>query len=178
MTLGKGILLKSYYQSERGIPVDWSKIKREYIKGGTSYRNLAEKYGVSFSSLQKVAAKENWAELRKKKEEETEIKIIESLSDKEADRAKRLLSVTDKLLDRIEGLVEEFTAAEVALDRTTLKQITGALLDIQKIQGSKDALDIEEQRARIAKLKKEAEDEDKTSEVVITIEGGEDSWAE
>ena len=64
------------------------------------------------------------------------------------------------------------------MDRTCLKQITGAMLDIQKIQGSKDALDIEEQRARIAKLKKEAEDEDKTSEVEIIIQGGDTSWQE
>lgn len=158
--------------------MDWSKVKKEYLKGNTSYRKLAEKYGVSFSTLQKVAAKENWAELRKKTEEKAATKIVEALSDKEADRARRLLSLSDRLLDRIEQMVEELTTAEVVMDRTCLKQITGALLDLQKIQGSKDALDIEEQRARIAKLKKEAEDEDKATEFVIEIEGGENSWAE
>ena len=64
------------------------------------------------------------------------------------------------------------------LDKTTLKQLTGALKDIKDIQGIKNPIDIEEQRARIAKLRKEAEDEDKVSEVIISIEGGEDSWAE
>ena len=174
----RGILLKFYYQSERGIPVDWSKIKREYIKGGISYRNLAKKYDVPLSTLKAVAGKERWVELRNQTKTKTDTKTIEIISDKEAERARRLLSISDRLLDRIEGIVEELTATEVIMDRTCLKQITGAMLDIQKIQGSKDALDIEEQRARIAKLKKEAEDEDKTSEVEIIIQGGDTSWQE
>lgn len=158
--------------------MDWSKIKREYIKGGTSYRKLAEKYGVSFGTLRNVAAKEHWSDLRDNVIAKADTKMVEVISDKEADRAKRLLSLSDKLLDRIENIIDEFTAAEVALDRTTLKQITGALKDIKDIQGIKNPIDIEEQRARIAKLRKEAEDEDKVSEVIISIEGGEDSWAE
>ena len=158
--------------------MDWSKIKREYINGGISYRNLAKKYDVPLSTLKAVAGKERWVELRTQTKTKPDTKMVEVISDKEADRAKRLLSVTDKLLDRIEGLVEEFTAGEVLLDKTTLKQLTGALKDIKDIQGIKSAIDIEEQRARIAKLKKEAEDEDKTSEVEIIIQGGDTSWQE
>ena len=158
--------------------MDFSKLKKEYLKGNTSYRKLAEKYNVPFGTLRKVAAKEKWKELRDKTRAKTDTKTVEVISTKEAERAERLLSASDRLLERIEGLIEEFTAAEVALDRTTLKQLTGALLDIKKLQGDRDPLDIEEQKARIAKLRKEAEEEDKTSEVVITIEGGEDSWAE
>ena len=158
--------------------MDFSKLKKEYLKGNTSYRKLAEKYNVPFGTLRKVAAKEKWKELRDKTRAKTDTKIVESISNEEAKRAERLLSVSDRLLERIEGIVEELSTGEVLMDRTTLKQITGALLDIKKRQGDRDPLDIEEQKARIAKLRKEAEEEDKTSEVVITIEGGEDSWAE
>lgn len=158
--------------------MDFSKLKKEYLKGNTSYRKLAEKYNVPFGTLRKVAAKEKWKELRDKTRAKTDTKIVESISNEEAKRAERLLSVSDRLLERIEGIVEELSTGEVLMDRTTLKQITGALLDIKKLQGDRDPLDIEEQKARIAKLRKEAEEEDKTSEVVITIEGGEDSWAE
>ena len=45
---------------------DWSKIKTEYITTDTSYRKLAEKYGVSASSLMQVAAREKWADEKKK----------------------------------------------------------------------------------------------------------------
>lgn len=158
--------------------MDFSKLKKEYLKGGTSYRKLCKKYNVPLSTLKAVAAKEGWVQLRDQTKAKTATKIVESISDGEADRAKRLLSVTDKLLERIEGLVEEFTEGEVLLDKTTLKQLTGALKDIKDIQGIRSPLEIEEQKARIAKLRKEAEDEDKVSEVVISIEGGEDSWAE
>ena len=43
---------------------DWEKIKAEYIKGGTSYRKLSEKHGVSFGTLKRRAGLEKWAELR------------------------------------------------------------------------------------------------------------------
>ena len=156
--------------------MDFSKLKKEYLKGGTSYRKLAEKYDVPLSTLKTVAGKEGWVELREQTKTKTDLKTIEIISDGEAERARRLLSASDRLLDRIEEIIEELTTAEVLMDRTTLKQITGAMLDIQKIQGSKDALDIEEQRARIAKLRKEAEDEEKTNEIGIVIEGGDSSW--
>ena len=158
--------------------MDFSKLKKEYLKGNTSYRKLAEKYNVPFGTLRKVAAKEKWTELRDKTRDKTDTKIVESISDEEANRAKRLLTVSDRLLERIEGMVEELTTGEVLLDRTTLKQITGALKDIKDIQGIKNSIDIEEQRARIAKLKKEAEEEEKLTEVEVIIEGGEDDWAD
>ena len=158
--------------------MDFSKLKKEYLKGNTSYRKLAEKYGVPFGTLRKVAAKEKWTELRDELRIKTDTKTVEVLSTREAERAERLLSASDRLLERIEGLIEEFTSGEVMLDKTTLKQLTGALKDIKDIQGIKNPIDIEEQRARIAKLRKEAEDEGRTSEIAITIEGGEDSWAE
>jgi transposase-like protein len=87
--------------------VDWKKIKAEYIAGGTSYRKLAEKYGVSFSTLRKVAAKENWTDLRNKCGTKSDTKIIEKLSDKSADKMSRVLDITDKLLDKLEQAIEE-----------------------------------------------------------------------
>ena len=44
--------------------MDWQTIKAEYVAGGTSYRKLAAKYDVPFSTLKRVAAKEKWCELR------------------------------------------------------------------------------------------------------------------
>ena len=158
--------------------MDFSKLKKEYLKGGTSYRKLAEKYNVPFGTLRKVAAKEKWKELRDKTKAKTDTKLVDAISEGEAERAKRLLSASDRLLERIETLIETFTIGEVMLDRTTLRQLTGALKDIKDIQGIKSPLDLEEQRARIAKLRKEAEDEEKTNEIGIVIEGGDSSWEE
>ena len=44
--------------------LDWSEIEMEYIAGTTSYRELAERYGVSLTALSKHAIKGRWQEKR------------------------------------------------------------------------------------------------------------------
>ena len=159
--------------------MDWNKIKREYIQGDTSYRKLADKYNVPFGTLRKVAAKEKWRELRDKTRQKADTKIVEAEAENQAQRMTRLLSVTDKLLDAVEKAVNEFSTEELLLDKSTLKSLSGAIKDIKEIQGIKSAIDIREQEARIANLRKNAEsDDNKPNEITITIEGGDSSWQE
>ena len=65
--------------------VDWLKIKTEYINGNIALRPLAEKHGVSYSSIAKVAAAERWNDLREsqriKAESKTNQKILEKTSE-------------------------------------------------------------------------------------------------
>lgn len=153
--------------------MDWKKLRAEYIAGGISYRKLAEKYNVSFHTLRKQAAKEGWKELRDKTTAKTVTKIIEMESDKQADRMKRLLTVSDKLLQAVEDAVDAFQVGELQLDKGALKSLSGTIKDIKEIQNIKSQLDIEEQKARIAILKKQAEAEDTASNdirVVISTE--------
>ena len=151
--------------------MDWKKLKAEYIAGGTSYRKLAEKYNVSFHTLRKQAAKENWKALRDETTTKTVTKIIEIESDKQAERMRRLLTVSDELLLVVEDAVKKFKAEELILDRTALKSLSGTIKDIKDIQSLKTSLDIEEQKARIAILKKQAEadkiDDEKPHGVVL-----------
>ena len=151
--------------------MDWKKLRAEYIAGGTSYRKLAEKYDVSFHTLRKQAAKENWKALRDETTAKTVTKIIEIESDKQADRMKRLLTVSDKLLMAVEDAVEQFQAGELMLDKGALKSLSGTIKDIKDIQSIKTELDIEEQKARIAILKKQAEGEQTNTDIKVTIEG-------
>src|SRR5436853_257980 len=45
---------------------DWGKLRAEYLRGGVSYRELAAKYGLCASTLEKRAKREGWAaELRR-----------------------------------------------------------------------------------------------------------------
>jgi transposase-like protein len=44
---------------------NWAKIKAEYLKGCTTYRALAAKHGVSFSTLEKRARREGWDDSRR-----------------------------------------------------------------------------------------------------------------
>ena len=158
--------------------MDWKRIKAEYIAGGTSYRKLCEKYGCALSTIKRIARDEDWVGLRNQCKAKAATKIIELDSDKQAERMKRLLTVSDKLLEAVEDAVSKFQAGELLLDKGALKSLSGTIKDIKEIQNIKTELDIEEQKARIANLRKQAEAENTTKEVAVMIAGGETSWQE
>ena len=157
--------------------MDWKKIKAEYIAGGTSYRKLAEKYGVPRTTLERKAKEEKWTELRRQADGKAEAKIIESISAKDAKKAVNIIDVADKLLGKIEEL------AGIVGDADSIKKLTSAIKDLKDIKGIKSDADMREQEARIAKLQKEAmEEESGTTEINVTFGGAssEESkeWAE
>lgn len=143
--------------------MDWKRIKAEYIAGGTSYRKLAEKYGVSFTTLQRKAKEEKWLELRRQKEDKTAIKIVESLSDKDAETAVDIIDVADKLLLKIGQIAEMYD------DPDSLKKLTSAIKDLKDIKGYKSAIDLKEQEARIEKLRREAQSDNEDNREVSVI---------
>ena len=157
--------------------MDWKKLRAEYIAGGTSYRKLAEKYDEPLSNIKRIAKKENWVELKAQCQTKAATKIVEIESDKQADRMKRLLNVSDKLLLAVEDAVDKFQAKELLLDRTALKSLSGTIKDIKDIQSIKTELDIEEQKARIAILKKQAEGEKLDTSVTVVFDDEMSKWA-
>ena len=106
--------------------VDWLAIRNDYINGGGSYRKLAEKYGVSFYTLQDRAKRENWKEQKEDHRDriatETRQRIAEIAVAEEVDRVTKLLSINDKLIDRIEKAVQELDMAQVT-NKTKTKVI-------------------------------------------------------
>jgi hypothetical protein len=154
--------------------IDYSKLKKEYLKGNISYREIAKKYGVPFGTLRKVAAKEQWTQLRAQARAKADTKIIDVISDIEAERAINIIDVADKLLGKISNLMDE-----IPLDTQAMKHLTSALKDLKEIKGIKSAKDLEEQDARINKLRKDAErEDDTTSEVEVVFSAGPGEWNE
>ena len=143
--------------------MDWKRIKAEYIAGGTSYRKLAEKYGVSFNTLKTRAKEEQWYNLRQQKEHKTTTKIVESLSDKDAENAVDIIDVADKLLKKIEDIIDKVDFP------TGIKDISTALKNIKDIKGVKSDADMREQEARIRNLEKQAEKDDESKDIVVQI---------
>ena len=157
---------------------DWNKIKTEYLTSDTSYRKLAQKYGVNATTIAKKASKEDWVSQRQQQADRTLSKTLTAVSNRQVNRAVRLQKVADKLLNKIEAAVDDYNMEVLLVDRQSLRQITGALKDIKDIQMIRSEADLREQEARIAKLLKEAEREDSgPNKVVIQIEGGEDTWS-
>lgn len=130
--------------------MDWNKIKAEYIAGGTSYRKLAEKHGVTFAVLRRVAESEGWVELKAQAKHKANTKIVNSVATDMAKKSVKLNDVADKLLDKISELLDNFE-----LDTQGIKHLTSAIKDIKDIKGIKSEIDLKEQNARIDKLRKD-----------------------
>lgn len=132
--------------------VDWLKLKNEYINGNISYRKLAEKHDVSFSSLKNRAVTEKWVEQREKQRNKIDTKLTqktaEKIAEKETNRLLRISNAADKLLDKIEEATEQ-------LDRfiVTSKSKTKTITYVNN-------------RAGFGKPKKEVIKEDESKEVV------------
>ena len=164
----------------------WEQVKRDFLTSGLSYSQLAEKYNVSISTLKKTASREGWTtqkdvvELAVSQKEpirnrvpkepvpydsEAEpivIDAMESAITQERTRYERFMNMTDALANRIEdalAIVEPDNTYSITLLARALKD----LRDLQRL--NKDALDIEEQRARIMKLKSD-------TRIVETEDGG------
>ncbi len=150
--------------------MDWNAIKSDYIAGGTSYRKLCDKYGVSRTTLQRRAKDEGWVKLRSQAQAKTETKIVETVSNSNAKTANRIIYVADKLLDKIADIIEH-------IDTTAgIKDISTAIKNIKEIKGFKSDADVREQEARIRNLEKQAESEHTDNEIRVVIEDDLDNY--
>lgn len=153
--------------------VDWKSIKAEYIAGGIGYRKLAEKYGVSFGTLSKIAMRENWTDLRKKACEKTGTVLAETIGKRNAKKSAKIDQLVEDLLDMIS---ERLPA--LIMEGKDVKSIASALKDLKDLKGIKDKLDVKEQKARIRKLEKEAEEDNKTdNNVNVVMDDGLDEYS-
>ena len=146
---------------------DWQAIKTEYITTDTSYRKLAQKYGVNYQAICHRSKDEGWIEQREQYKNKTFTKTVEKISQQEANRAAKIHSVADKLLLKIEAMVE----SEEPLDTKGIRALTAAVKDLKEIQSVRSALDRQEQEARIANLRKQADKEDVNTEPIKVIIG-------
>lgn len=156
--------------------IDWKTIETEYVTTDISHRQLAEKYGICRSTISKKATDDKWSEKRNKHRDKTVSKAVNSISNKQADRAAKLIGVSDLLLDKIKSLVED--NPELLIIPQNMKHISGVLKDIKEIQMIKSEADLREQEARIDKLRKEAMVEKENKEVKVTILGELEEYSE
>ena len=148
---------------------DWNKIKTEYLTTDTSYRELSKKYGVHYTNIAKRAKKEDWQHLRQQQANETLSKMLSADTKQKVDRVARLMTVADKLLEKVEQCMD----TDLAMTAAALKNLSDAIRNIKDTQMIRTEEDIQEQKARIAKLRKEAEQEDQANkEIKVTMDGG------
>lgn len=182
---------------------DWLKIKTEYITTDTSYRKLAEKYGVNYQSICARSKAEGWILLREQYRNKTITKTVEKISEIKSKQAAKVGDLADKLMVKLEqaideldlqvtthkikterGSTEETTEFRVAVpggivDRAGLRQLTAALKELQVIKGEVTDLERREREARIEALRRQNEkDDDDTGVIEVVFAAGPEEWNE
>lgn len=84
----------------------WRKIRLEYIKGNTTYKKLAEKYGISESNIRKHASKEGWRKKRDNLDTKVEQKVLERVCDARAREFELIAAVNDRMDSVLDNLLE------------------------------------------------------------------------
>ena len=86
---------------------DWNKIKTEYITTDTSYRKLAQKYGIHYKVISDRGKAEKWVELRSQHRDKTLTRTLEKVSEKQSDKMARIDDLADRLLEKLEQAITE-----------------------------------------------------------------------
>ena len=145
----------------------WDKLRLEYISSPeTSMRGLQKKYGIPFSAIKKRVDNEDWNAQRDEFRVTSMQKSLDLVSDFKADECAKAFMVANKLLEKIAKAVDAIQDA----DTGAIKQLTGAIKDLKEIGVFRADLDKQEQEARIKKLRKDAEEEQVDTEIIISLE--------
>ena len=126
--------------------VDWIIIKNEYINGNISYRKLAEKYHIQFSTLRDRAIKEKWHDSRGTQRNKivttTEQKAVEIAVKNEINRIEKMLKIGDTAQEQIQLALSQLNKymtpsgeiiESILVDVDRLRKLVSALKDIKDI---------------------------------------------
>ena len=152
----------------------WEKMRLEYISTDISLRGLEKKYGVPFSAIRKRYEREKWMDQRTDVDSQRTQKSIDLVSTHQAKECAKAFLVANKLLEKIEKAVDAIEDA----DTGAIKQLTGAIKDLKEIGVFRADLDKQEQMARIKKLQKESEEEQKETTITVVFDDGMDEYAD
>ena len=86
--------------------IPWSKIRTEWLKGGITQKQLAEKYGVKLKTLQNRASNEGWKNLKGKIKEQTEEKLCARVTRARVTHLEKLIQANEDLLDGFVALAQ------------------------------------------------------------------------
>ena len=98
----------------------WGKIRAEWLKGGTTYKALGEKYGLSGNTIRNRASKEGWAkekvQIRDKVGTELRGRIVRA----RVNHLEKLIDANEALLDGLVKLAELIRAdpEKLLIDKT------------------------------------------------------------
>lgn len=102
--------------------IPWTKIKADWLKGGTSYKKLGEKYGVSPSVIGNRASKEAWGKEKLKISEKVSNELGARIARTRVNHLEKLIEANEALLA---GLVK--LAHQIEADPSMLMDKSGSM---------------------------------------------------
>ena len=152
----------------------WGRIRAAYLKGDVTYKQLAEKYGLSVKTIQNRASKEGWTKEKGRIREEVGEKIHSRIVRARTEQLEKLIEANDLIIDgllEMARLVKAKPNVVLFDDKQTLRNAESMTKAIQTAtQTQRDLLKLptldqdmakkaEAQRKREAKAKLEIERE-------------------
>lgn len=105
--------------------IDWAAVKAEYVSGTMSAAKLADRFGISVSSISKKCASEHWQELRKQNQSETANKIAKKINTEKVKKTvreiDRVVAVASKLITKLNRAVNELDKDEELIKKKVVK---------------------------------------------------------
>jgi hypothetical protein len=152
----------------------WTQLRLEYISSKeVSIRGLQKKYGIPYNQIRNRCENEKWLEQREAVTDKSTQKSIDLISDYNAEKCTRAFLVADKVLVKLEQVVDTIDPEDTEALRM-LKDATYTLKNMKEIGVFRSTLDKAEQEARINKLRKDAEEEE--VDTTITVNFMEDAY--
>ena len=163
---------------------DWDTIRQDYVTSRMSTKDIAEKYGISrVKTVETRCAKEGWVQQRKEYIEKTAMKVTEKVSEKVSENQSEILAKVltcvnvgaDKALKLLEGNVRPTDLEHII---NSLQGIENMARSIQRILTAQQEhkMYIESERLKMDQQRAEAFNPD--NEIVIRIEGSNESDVE
>ena len=157
--------------------VDWLAVKTEYVTTAIGYRELSKKHRVRYKTLADRAKAEGWVEARNQYREKAITAAENAMAEQHAVRAVKFQGVADRLLAKIEAIVDAEDAQ--TMSPKDIRALTAAMGDLKEIMDIRSKADAREQEARIANLERQARaDVGKDQEITVRLTGGLESYGQ
>lgn len=154
----------------------WEELKSEYATTDISYRLMAKKYGMSQSTVSKMARLHGWTEERANYRQNLVTKTVEKITeekvnhlagiarsaDKMASTIERVMEDTDQFFRRIDSFGGEHVSAKADTKAikelsAAMKDLTAVLRNVYNIPTEAESLSMQLARERLELEKKKAD---------------------
>lgn len=140
--------------------IDWLAIREEYISGRGSTTELAARYGVPLKTVKYHCTADGWVRLKEQVAQKASDDAVARAAGSVSGYRDRICAAAMRLLDRVEEYLGAADQAGRVMRSADILNVARALRDIKDVADVKAPGDLEEQAARIDKLRADAKRDD------------------